>query len=321
MSVNSKKEIKLRDVLFLCHAKPTSREQETIWKKLINGTLSPPNTWEVRISACITPQEKKIVWEDLLSTNKLGGMALIRNLRNFEKVGVEETLVINAIRNMNTRRILPYRFIAAARYAPQLEPYLEEAMIKSLENKPKFPGHTVILLDVSGSMDRSLSAKSDISRLDAACGLGILLREICDRADIFTFSEKVIRVPSRRGFALRDAIAQSQRHSGTYLGNAINSIYGTMSAARQNTYTYYPRSAYPKNITNFGLKPDRLIVLTDEQSHDKVSDPVFGKGYMINVANYKNGVGYGPWTHVDGFSESIVDYIIEYENFDRNVRQ
>ena len=37
------------------------------------------------------------------------------------------------------------------------------------------------------------------------------------------------------------------------------------------------------------------------------------KGYMINVASYRNGVGYGKWTHIDGFSESIIDYIREYE--------
>ena len=30
---------------------------------------------------------------------------------------------------------------------------------------------------------------------------------------------------------------------------------------------------------------------------------------MINVASARNGVGYGPWTHIDGFSEAIIDYI------------
>ena len=34
-----------------------------------------------------------------------------------------------------------------------------------------------------------------------------------------------------------------------------------------------------------------------------------GKGYAINVASYKNGVGYGKWTHIDGWSESVVEYI------------
>jgi hypothetical protein len=34
---------------------------------------------------------------------------------------------------------------------------------------------------------------------------------------------------------------------------------------------------------------------------------------MINVATDKNGVGYGPWTHIDGWSEGVVDYIREFE--------
>ena len=29
----------------------------------------------------------------------------------------------------------------------------------------------------------------------------------------------------------------------------------------------------------------------------------------VNVASYKNGVGYGKWTHIDGWSESVVEYI------------
>ena len=55
-------------------------------------------------------------------------------------------------------------------------------------------------------------------------------------------------------------------------------------------------------------KYDRLIVITDEQAHDTVPAPN-GKGYVINVASYKNGVGYGKWTHIDGWSESVIDYI------------
>jgi hypothetical protein len=34
---------------------------------------------------------------------------------------------------------------------------------------------------------------------------------------------------------------------------------------------------------------------------------------MINVASYRCGVGYGKWTHIDGWSEAVVDYIREYE--------
>jgi hypothetical protein len=77
----------------------------------------------------------------------------------------------------------------------------------------------------------------------------------------------------------------SQRHSGTRLGAALDSI---------------------------GEPYDRIIVITDEQSHDSVGAPR-GRGYIINVASARNGVGYGPWTHIDGFSEAVIDYIRELE--------
>ena len=45
-----------------------------------------------------------------------------------------------------------------------------------------------------------------------------------------------------------------------------------------------------------------------------------GKGYVINVASYKNGVGYGKWTHIDGWSESVIEYIRELESIANNPR-
>jgi 60 kDa SS-A/Ro ribonucleoprotein len=35
---------------------------------------------------------------------------------------------------------------------------------------------------------------------------------------------------------------------------------------------------------------------------------------VINVASDQNGVGYGAWTHVDGWSEAVVEYIAELES-------
>lgn len=276
--------IKLRDALFLSHAKPENKDQEILFKKIVDRTLSIPDTWEVALSA---GKDKKETWKRLLSENKLGALALLRNLRNMKSAGVDSTIIKNSIANMKTERVLPFRFISAARYASQLEPELEISMFKCVQNMEKLSGKTILLVDVSGSMNSEISNKSDLMRLDAACGLGMLLREICEDVEIFTFSNDLVQVPPRRGFALRDAIVNSQQHGGTYLGNAISII--------QNNRTY-----------------DRIIVITDEQSHDSVPDPR-GMAYMLNVAAYQNGVGYGAWTHIDGWSESIINYIQEYE--------
>jgi hypothetical protein len=102
---------------------------------------------------------------------------------------------------------------------------------------------------------------------------------------VYTFSDDLVAVPARHGFALRDAISGSQKHGGTRLGHALNAL--------RETY-------------------DRIVVITDEQSHNSVPGPR-ATGYMINVASYKNGVGYGKWTHIDGWSEAVVDYIRSFE--------
>jgi 60 kDa SS-A/Ro ribonucleoprotein len=60
---------------------------------------------------------------------------------------------------------------------------------------------------------------------------------------------------------------------------------------------------------------DRLIVFTDEQSHSPVGNPLAGKrGYMVNVSAERNGVGYGKWLHLDGFSEHVLGYVRAVES-------
>lgn len=295
------KAIKLKDVLFLCHAKPKDEAQAQTWKQLIDGTLPVPDTWEVNLSA---GADKKETFERLISEKKLGYLALLRNLRKMTEVGVDETLIRAALSaGAHGSKALPFRFIAAARAAPKFEPQLDAAMVVATEEMPKLKGITFVLVDVSGSMDAALSQKSDLTRMDAACGVAIIARELCENCRVFAFSNQIAEVPPRRGMALADAIQRSMPHGGTNLGAAV---------------TWLNEKAGPY---------DRLIVITDEQSHDVVSGPARNfrdgtavlaaaqpKGYMINVASFKNGVGYGPWTRLDGFSEQIISFIQEIEN-------
>ncbi|HWF04989.1 MAG TPA: TROVE domain-containing protein, partial [Candidatus Angelobacter sp.] len=287
---NRASPVKLRDVLFLCHSKPVDTAQAELWKRLVADELATPDTWEVALSG---GADKREAWERLLEENKLGALALLRNLRNMAEAKVSEPLIAVGLGRMKTERMLPFRFIAAARYAPQWECELEQAMFRALscksgegngkrgEGPSRLPGKTVLLVDVSGSMDAPLSRRAEMRRNDAAYGLAILLREIAEQCSVYTFSDKLVRVPSRQGFALRDALNASQPHSGTYLGRALSEL---------------------------DEKYDRVIVITDEQSHDAVPNPQ-GRGYVINVASFQNGVGYGKWTHIDGWSDSVIEYI------------
>lgn len=283
---NRDNAVKLRDVLFLSHANPKDQAQAELWKRLVNNQLVVPDTWEVALSA---GDNKREVWERLITEGKLGGLALLRNLRNMKLAQVSEEVIFSGFRNMNSDRILPFRFIAAAKYAPQWEPQIEEAMLRCLENKQKLLGKTALVIDGSGSMfGTPISARSEIDRFEAAAALAILAMELCERATVVVFSNNAKLVPSRRGFALRDALyAQAER-------SMTNTQSGIMRAAQEGY--------------------DRIIVLTDEQSHQAVHNPLIGtKAYMINVASYQNGIGYSKWTHIDGWSEAVLDYIISSE--------
>lgn len=279
--------VRLRDALFLCHAKPDTPEREAVWKQLIDGTLPAPDTWEVALSG---GANKKETFERLIRENNLGYFALIRNLRNMSQADVDRKLVLDAIRarKNGAEKLLPFRYVAAVRAAPEYSSALDEAMQAAVADLPKLPGVTAVLVDVSGSMDWSSAGKSDLKRIDAACALACLING--EDVRVFSFSDQTKEVPAHKGLAGMEAIAKSQPHGGTRLGNAIRAV-------------------------NEKVKYDRLIVITDEQSHDVVGPPRDGaKGYIVNVASYENGVAYGPWVRVNGFSDKIIHWIHEYEN-------
>jgi 60 kDa SS-A/Ro ribonucleoprotein len=285
---NRDAEVTARDVLFMSHAKPKDEAQAALWKKLAANELATPDTWEVQLS---TGADKKETFERLIREKKLGYFALIRNLRNMEQSGVDVQLVRQAIlaRKGGADKLLPFRYIAAARHAKQFEPQLDIAMQASLAELPKLAGTTIVLVDNSGSMAAHLSGKSDMTRADAAAGVAIVARGVCEAVRVFAFSDTCVEVPPRTGMALRDAIRTATHMGGTHLGAAVAGL-----------------SKHPH---------ERLIVITDEQSHDRVPQPK-GRGYLINVASNRNGVGYGKWVHVDGWSDAVVRFIGERERAD-----
>ncbi len=274
--------VRLRDVLFLVHAKPKATEQAETWRKLAGKELDSPDTWEVALSG---GADKRETFTRLIGEGKLGYLALLRNLRNMAEAGVSERLVRRAILDRKgAGRVLPFRFVAAARAAPLFDREIDTALQAAITDQTALAGRTIVLVDVSGSMSAQLSRRSDLSRMDAAASLAAVIH---GDVRVFTFSNEVVEVPARRGLAGIDAVVKSQLHGGTYLGKAVKHVNG--------------------------LEHDRLIVITDEQSHDKVPDPVAARAYLINVASARNGVGYGKWVHFDGFSEHVLRYIAEYE--------
>lgn len=331
---NKDKDIKLRDVAFLTHVKAKDKDQGELIAKLVNKDhvpvatksgfkvankyrslaknfvrLETPDTWEVALSG---GAGKKETFTRMLEEGTLGAIAVLKNLRNMTQAGVSNSVIKSGLANMRTERVLPFRFITAAKYAPGFESELEQAMFRCLAGAPKLLGRTGVVIDVSGSMNGKVSGKSELGRIDAAACIAMLLREVCEDVVIYctagndgTRIHKTEMIPSRRGFALRDLINQSAGRLG---GGGIF-LTQMMDYVRKHEQGDF----------------ERMIVITDEQDCER--DPAraasrantFGAhNYLINIANEKNGIGYKKWHHIDGFSEAVINYIYaeEGQSFD-----
>lgn len=297
---------KLRDVMFLVKPKPANAEQAGIWKTLIAGTLASPDTWEVALSS---GRDKKTTWERLLNEKKLGDMALLMNLRNMHQVGVDRNLIIDRLAVWSPKSVaLPYRFIAAATAAPDYEDALGKAMTLSLSQATKLTGRTLYLIDVSGSMQHLLSEKSTMDRIDAACGLAMLMREVSDDVTIYatagndsTRVHATAKIPPRHTFALRDAVKSTMKRLG---GGGIFCFQALTAIQKEEAQPF-----------------DRVVILTDEQDCDTnpakrlENAPLLGRyNYLFNVASYQPGLELGgKWIRINGWSERIIDWVQLHE--------
>jgi 60 kDa SS-A/Ro ribonucleoprotein len=188
--------IKLRDALFLVHPKAKDATQQELFNKLIADELPVPYTWETELSKLgqmqfTSESEKQLAkaqkWEELVTSEKLGYMALLRNLRNIaiqgtDKALQEAVLVIADPVRVRKAKQLPFRYLSA--YA-ELEAIMKnevsfeneknriqsvlqalgKAVVIASDNIPVAAGNTLILSDNSGSMYGDAGGKSAVSAM------------------------------------------------------------------------------------------------------------------------------------------------------------
>lgn len=314
--------VKLRDVMFLVHPKPNDikglraytakerkngsppvSEREHLYQRLAEKELAIPDTWEVALS---NGADKKSSWERLISEKKLGALAFMRNLRNMEEAKVDPTIIRKGFIELSPQWLLPLNFMAAAQHAPRWEREIEELMLRNLQQRPKLPGHTVVIVDTSGSTAQKVSSKSHMTCLDAEIAMAMMALEMCETISIYATAggdaqcqHKTALVPPRRGFGLKSATQ--------YIAKGIGS--GGIFTRQCLEYVQSQERS----------KVDRIIVLSDSQDCDHnnkaLPEPFGTYNYIVNVAAHSRGVAYkGVWTaEVSGWSEHFLDYIAVME--------
>lgn len=308
-------DVKLKDVLRICHPK-----HKDLYKKIIDGTLETPETWEVLISNPTSKgfASKKEAWEYLVESKKLGYMATLRNLRNLIKENVETKTLNKALEfiadpeAVKRSKQLPFRFLSAYREiegSKKVTSALETALDHSVNNMPKLHGTTFIAADVSGSMSTPLSEKSSLQLKDVACLMAAMADKFCDDSysSVFATEFKTVKINSKSSI-----IDNAERFKHTNAGGSTEG-YLIMN-----------------HLLNAKLKVDRIMVFTDMQMYNTNGDDEFAdlflkykrtinpkvKLYCINLATYGDMIV--PQNEPDvcllsGWSENIFRFINIFE--------
>jgi hypothetical protein len=214
---------------------------------------------------------KTAAWEALIPT--MGFQALLMNLRNFDEAGISPTARQKVIDRLTDpekvakSKMFPFRFLSAHKAVRSLNwgPALETALDLSLGNVPEFSGTTLVLVDRSGSMFSTFSAKSEVQNADLAAlfGVAVAMRNV-GRVDLVEFGTTSNKVNLRKGDSM--LVSATKRFSslgGTYLAQATRAHYHGQ---------------------------DRVIVITDEQYHDGSAGSVIPDHvpvYTFNLAGYR----------------------------------
>lgn len=284
----------LKDVLRITHVKPNSPDRERLFGALCKGTLETPPTWEKRLSS---GEDHKVVWQQMLTDGTLGGIAVLKNLRNMLNAQVDTELIRQTLRHTHLfRGALITQILAANQYSHGMFSEELSDLLMSATQTKLLPGRTAFLVDVSGSMVNSLAARSEATLLDAACmiaSVGYMHTEDRTGSSLWSFSTNLRQVHCNEKsslFEIAQRISASQPHSSTNLVQALRSL---------NTKTQY----------------DRLVVITDEQHQGSGMPAALTKqSYIINVASYAPGIhtelGY---TRINGFSPQVLRFINESE--------
>lgn len=305
---------RMGDVIELVHPRPKAAWQNKLFKYLLDNRhhndaiptredlpiLTDYRLWEADPKL---PLPTGVTWERLSATRtmdseaweavipQMGYMALLRNLRNFDKVGIgkeAQRYVMETLANRQKvykSRQFPIRFFSAYSNLDSLTwgPTLEEALSYSLENIPVLPGKTLILVDCSGSMFGPMSAKSKVQQWEIAALFGSALAKRCEHADLNAYSNASVNIKFTPTASVLKMVNAFKNWPGVGSGT---STYQTL------------RDLYKGH--------DRVVILTDEQAfapgyqpysfsypssyHRQVRDVDFSDIpliYTFNLAGYK----------------------------------
>lgn len=296
--------ISLVDVVNLVHPVPT-QANATALQALVRQEKLIADTWETKLSA---GADKAETFTRMIKENKLGALAMLRNLRGMINAGVNRYVIRNGLTKISSKWLTPLNFLAAQRNAPQFTADLEDVMARSFATR-KITGTTILAIDVSGSMGALTTSNSKFSRMDLAFALAALAG--------YMFEDLILVFTAGSDYRREGAHTVWSNGRGFGLFNdqrAINQRIGGGGIFTHQLCEWLKAEGLAKDA-------DRLVVLSDSQD----IDAAYGKAvipdttpyktsYIIDISTHTYGIKTGNWTaEINGWSDRLFHYIAELE--------
>ena len=296
------KSVSLVDLFNLVHPKVqhANEEQKLAWKDLMEGNLKSFDTWEVELAGAKDDAERKEKLSNLVLTNKIGYMALLRNLNNIIKYGCSSEVIKHTAERLSDKeevaksKQLPFRFVTAYENVSGdriLTDAISQAMEHAVSNVPDLPGLTLIAVDTSGSMSGDPIGKASIFA-------AALAKRSNSEVVLYDTKIKPFKVSSTSSVIdIANNIKREAMGGGTYTGIVFDNA----------------KKVY-----------DRVIIISDNESWSGNAQEAYSRYkarlacdpfiYAIDIAGYGTTDLSSPKVkNLVGWSERLLDFVTESE--------
>lgn len=337
-ALGESKQVSMSDAIKLLHPDPTnSRVRKNFYKDIIEGKVKMgDDSKQVQSEiAKVNNKNSKTTKKDVVkSIDTSTVMAIVKNLVALDRAGVlaDKEAVDSIVAKLTDKkevqksRLLPFRFYSAYKEVSSLRSSegkrrvldaLVEALDLSIDNLQDIVGYSAILIDLSGSMNHSISSMSSVTAREVACILGA----ICAKkgiADVYVFADRCELVEVSKKSTVMDI---ADKLINTYVGGCTNLDTALRKIEASGTkYTNLiilsDGDCYSQSGNSFRFSEGwGCRYSPDEDVNRLMKSGIFKKVYLnnllgnnfaiVNTDDFRKNL-------ITGFSERIVDVINTY---------
>lgn len=337
-ALGESKQVSMSDAIKLLHPDPTnSRVRKNFYKDIIEGKVKMgDDSKQVQSEiAKVNNKNSKTTKKDVVkSIDTSTVMAIVKNLVALDRAGVlADKKAVDSIvakltdkKEVQKSRLLPFRFYSAYKEVSSLRSSegkrrvldaLVEALDLSIDNLQDIVGYSAILIDLSGSMNHSISSMSSVTAREVACVLGA----ICAKkgiADVYVFADRCELVEVSKKSTVMDITDKLiNTHVGgcTNLDTALRKIEAS-GTKYTNLIILSDGDCYSQSGNSFRFSEGwGCRYSPDEDVNRLMKSGIFKKVYLnnllgnnfaiVNTDDFRKNL-------ITGFSERIVDVINTY---------